>query len=48
MLVYSVLQCDQQMKAAYADTHLESVCNLDIDSPPLVHRMSGIVCTIGE
>ena len=35
------------MASAYAATHLESMCNLDIDSQPHVHRMSGIVCTIG-
>lgn len=40
-------QSSQQMKAAYADTHLECNCNLDIDSEPLSHRMSGVVCTIG-
>lgn len=38
---------DQQLAAAYAATHLESMCELDIDSPPHVHRMSGIICTIG-
>jgi len=37
----------QQMKSAYADTHLESLCKLDIYSEPAAHRMSGIVCTIG-
>ncbi len=37
-----------QMAAAYASTHLESMCRLDIDSEPHVHRMSGIICTIGE
>ena len=35
------------MASAYAATHLESMCKLDIDSQPHVHRMSGIVCTIG-
>lgn len=39
---------DQQLAAAYAGTHLESMCELDIDSPPHVHRMSGIICTIGR
>ena len=39
---------EQQLAAAYAATHLESMCQLDIDSVPHVHRMSGIVCTIGE
>lgn len=38
---------EQQLAAAYAATHLESMCQLDIDSPPHVHRMSGIICTIG-
>lgn len=38
---------EQQLAAAYAATHLESMCELDIDSPPHVHRMSGIICTIG-
>lgn len=38
---------DQQLLSAFADTHLDSVCQLDIDSPPSVQRMSGIICTIG-
>lgn len=38
---------ERQMAAAYAATHLESMCNLDIDSKPYVHRMSAIICTIG-
>ena len=38
---------EQQMMAAFAGTHLESLCELDIDSPPSGHRMSGIICTIG-
>ncbi|ESO01327.1 hypothetical protein HELRODRAFT_112734 [Helobdella robusta] len=38
---------EQQLVSAYAGTHLESLCELDIDSPPGVHRMSGIICTIG-
>jgi len=37
----------QQYKAAWANTHLEAMCNLEIDSEPLRHRLSGIVCTIG-
>lgn len=38
---------EQQLMSAYAGTHIESLCELDIDSPPSVHRMSGIICTIG-
>lgn len=38
---------EQQLASAFAATHLDSVCELDIDSPPSNHRMSGIVCTIG-
>ena len=38
---------EQQMAAAFAATHLESMCELDIDSQPHIHRMTGIVCTIG-
>jgi len=38
---------EHQLAAAYAATHLESMCELDIDSPPQVQRMSGIICTIG-
>jgi len=38
---------EQQLSAAFAATHLESMCELDIDSIPHVHRMSGIICTIG-
>ncbi|KAK2156518.1 hypothetical protein LSH36_211g02050 [Paralvinella palmiformis] len=38
---------EQQLVAAFAATHLESMCELDIDSIPHVHRMSGLICTIG-
>ena len=38
---------EQQLSAAMAFTRLESLCNLDIDSPPNSNRMSSIICTIG-
>jgi len=38
---------EQQLVSAFAATHLESLCELDIDSPPSAHRMSSIICTIG-
>jgi len=37
----------QQFASAFADTHIQSVCVLDIDSEPYSYRMTQIVCTIG-
>uniref|UniRef100_A0A9J8A5S9 Pyruvate kinase n=1 Tax=Cyprinus carpio carpio TaxID=630221 RepID=A0A9J8A5S9_CYPCA len=37
----------QQMHAAMAETLLEHLCLLDIDSEPTVSRNTGIVCTLG-
>ena len=38
---------EQQLAAAFAATHLESMCELDIDSEPHIQRMTHIVCTLG-
>lgn len=38
---------EQQLASAFAGTHLESLCELNIDSPPSNYRLSGVICTIG-
>lgn len=43
----SIMQT-QQLHAAMADTFIEHMCLLNIDSEPAVSRNTGIVCTIGE
>uniref|UniRef100_A0A2K5QJL5 Uncharacterized protein n=1 Tax=Cebus imitator TaxID=2715852 RepID=A0A2K5QJL5_CEBIM len=36
----------QQLHAAMADTFLEHMCHLAIDSPPIPAQNTGITCTI--
>uniref|UniRef100_A0A8I3WLD7 Uncharacterized protein n=1 Tax=Callithrix jacchus TaxID=9483 RepID=A0A8I3WLD7_CALJA len=36
----------QQLHAAMADTFLQHMCRLDIDSPPITAWSTGIICII--
>jgi len=37
----------QRVKAVAASTHLEHLCNLNINNPPDLVRKTGIICTLG-